>query len=469
MGPGNDAARVFRLEAWSPPMLLMRDKAIALIDGEHYLPVIAAALDKVREDYDLLGAVFIGGTEKIADDADLSMLNCQIEKDDDPIKALTTALEKFSPELVIDLSDEPIVGYKERFELVSLVLLKGISYLGPDFRFDPPTFHDIAKKPSFAIIGTGKRIGKTAVSAFACRELKSAGLKPCVVAMGRGGPSEPEIILGDKIEIDSEYLLRVSRSGKHAASDYFEDALLSRIPTVGCRRCGGGMAGKPYISNVERGAELANDLDSNIVIFEGSGASLPPIRVDARVVVCGVNQPIEYIIGYLGRYRLLISDLVVLTNCEKDIASAEDLASITEKIRQVKPGLKVVQSVFRPKPTRDISNEKVFFTTTAPAWVSKRLTDFLEENYQCEVIGVSHHLSNRKKLKEDIEEKMGKFTLVLTELKAAAVDVSTEIAAELGIDVTYCDNIPITIGGDGDLVDALISIADISRERFRVN
>ncbi len=443
-----------------------RDKVIALIDGEHYLPVIAAALDKVREDHDLLGAVFIGGTEKITDDADLSMLNCHIEKDDDPFRALENALEKFEPELVIDLSDEPIVGYQERFELISQVLLKGISYMGPDFRFEPPTFHDIAKKPSFAIIGTGKRIGKTAVSAFACRELKTAGLKPCVVAMGRGGPSEPEIILGDKIEIDSEYLLEISRSGKHAASDYFEDALLSRIPTVGCRRCGGGMAGKPYISNVERGAELANDLDSNIVIFEGSGASLPPIYVDARVVICGVNQPIEYIVGYLGRYRLLISDLVVLTNCEEDVATAQELESITEKIRQIKPGLKIVQTVFRPKPTMDISNEKVFFTTTAPAWVSKRLVDFLEENYKCEVVGVSHHLSNRKKLREDIEEKMGKFTLVLTELKAAAVDVSTEVTVELGIKVAYCDNIPVTVGGDGELVDALVSIADLSNERF---
>jgi len=443
-----------------------RDKVIALIDGEHYLPVIAAALDKVREDHDLLGAVFIGGTEKITDDADLSMLNCHIEKDDDPFRALENALEKFDPELVIDLSDEPIVGYQERFELISQVLLKGISYMGPDFRFEPPTFHDIAKKPSFAIIGTGKRIGKTAVSAFTCRELKTAGLKPCVVAMGRGGPSEPEIILGDKIEIDSEYLLEISRSGKHAASDYFEDALLSRIPTVGCRRCGGGMAGKPYISNVERGAELANGLDSNIVIFEGSGASLPPIYVDARVVICGVNQPIEYIVGYLGRYRLLISDLVVLTNCEEDVATTQELESITEKIRQIKPGLKIVQTVFRPKPTMDISNEKVFFTTTAPAWVSKRLVDFLEENYKCEVVGVSHHLSNRKKLREDIEEKMGKFTLVLTELKAAAVDVSTEVTAELGIKVAYCDNIPVTVGGDGELVDALVSIADLSKERF---
>lgn len=444
----------------------MRDKVVALIDGEHYLPVTAAALEKIREEHDLLGAVFIGGTEKITKDSDLSILGCQIEKDDDPIKALTVALERFSPDTVIDLSDEPVVGYEERFELISHVLLKEISYVGPDFRFDPPTFHDIAKKPSFAIIGTGKRIGKTAVSAFACRELKSAGHKPSVVAMGRGGPSEPEIILGDKIEIDSEYLLKVSRSGKHAASDYFEDALLSRIPTVGCRRCGGGMAGKPFISNVERGAELANDLDSNIVIFEGSGASLPPIRVDARVVICGVNQPIEYIVGYLGRYRLLISDLVVLTNCEEDVVSTSDLESITKKIKRIKPELKVVQTVFRPKPTMDISNEKVFFTTTAPSWVSKRLVDHLEENYKCEVVGISLHLSDRKRLKEEIKEKMGEFTVVLTELKAAAVDVSTEVAAELGIKVVYCDNIPVTVGGDDELVDALISIADSSKERF---
>ena len=38
-----------------------------------------------------------------------------------------------------------------------------------------------------------------------------------------------------------------SEKGVHAASDHWEDALMSRILTIGCRRCGGGMLAK-YLS-----------------------------------------------------------------------------------------------------------------------------------------------------------------------------------------------------------------------------
>ena len=41
-------------------------------------------------------------------------------------------------------------------------------------------------------------------------------------------------------------LLAVSRRGLHAASDYFEDAVLAGVMTIGCRRCGGGMAGAAF-------------------------------------------------------------------------------------------------------------------------------------------------------------------------------------------------------------------------------
>jgi cyclic 2,3-diphosphoglycerate synthetase len=39
------------------------------------------------------------------------------------------------------------------------------------------------------VFGTGKRIGKTAVSGYLARWLRDRGLPPVVVAMGRGGRS----------------------------------------------------------------------------------------------------------------------------------------------------------------------------------------------------------------------------------------------------------------------------------------
>ena len=65
-------------------------------------------------------------------------------------------------------------------------------YEGADFRFDPPRFEPIGL-PSLAVIGTGKRVGKTAVTGHVARML-ARDRRVVVVAMGRGGPAEPEVV-----------------------------------------------------------------------------------------------------------------------------------------------------------------------------------------------------------------------------------------------------------------------------------
>ena len=62
-----------------------------------------------------------------------------------------------------------------------------------------------------------------------------------------------------KLEINAEFLLEQSEKGVHAASDHWEDALMSRILTIGCRRCGGGMSGEVFLTNMKKGAKLANE------------------------------------------------------------------------------------------------------------------------------------------------------------------------------------------------------------------
>ena len=49
------------------------------------------------------------------------------------------------------------------------------------------------------------------------------------------------------------------------------------------------------------------------MIFDGSGAAIPPVEVDARVLVTSSAQPVEVVTGYLNAYRILISDLVLVT------------------------------------------------------------------------------------------------------------------------------------------------------------
>ena len=111
------------------------------------------------------------------------------------------------------------------------------------------------------------------------------------------------------------------------------------------------MAGEPFVSNVAEGAALAEALNPGLVIFEGSGAAVPPVGTDARLLVAGAHQPLEYVAGYLGTYRVLTSDALVLTMAEEPMATREKVEAIIQAARDIKiePTM-VVPVVFRPRP-----------------------------------------------------------------------------------------------------------------------
>jgi cyclic 2,3-diphosphoglycerate synthase len=428
-------------------------RALFLIDGEHYPPVVLDAMQSVRESLGAEGvaAAFLGGTEKLKEGTDYGV---PLVADKDPVSAVAAALSGYAVDVVVDLSDEPVVGYRERMRVASLALSAGARYLGSDFELRPPEFHRVSTKPALAVIGTGKRVGKTAVSGYLARLLAREGFDPGVVSMGRGGPPRPEVIEGHKLEVGSAYLLEALERGSHAASDYYETAALSRVTTVGCRRCGGGLAGEPFVSNVLEGAEIANGLDTGVTVFDGSGAAVPPVEVEKRVLVAGAHQDPEYITGFLGAYRLMISDLLLLTMSEEPMADEEKVRDIMEGVREVKPNLAVIPAVFRPRPVGEIGGMRVAYVSTAPPAVLEKLARHLEERYGCEVVAASGSLSDRKRLTKDLDGMSG-VEAYLTEIKAAAVDVVTRRGSEEGKPVVYCDNDPV---GDG-LDEALLRLA----------
>ncbi len=451
------------------------NKMLCLVDGEHYLPVTKEAIDTLNklEHIDIVAAVFIGGTEKLRDDSEESYseklgVPVQFAKDKDiPYDLIVEMIREFDVDTVMDLSDEPILDYPKRFRIACKVLNEGVIYEGPDFRFEPTSQYEIMEKPSITILGTGKRIGKTAVSGFVSRLIDKNGYEPCVIAMGRGGPEEPEIVHGEELEITAEYLLEQSEKGVHAASDHWEDALMSRILTIGCRRCGGGMAGEVFLTNMKQGAKLANKVDSKFAIFEGSGAAIPPIKTDKKIALIGANQPIENLTTYFGPYRVGLGDLVILTMCEEPMADADKIKKIEEFVAEVNPDATVISTVFRPKPLGNLAGKKVLFATTAPESVKDKLVDYLEENYDCEVIGTTAHLSNRPLLRQDMEKYIDKADVMLTELKAAAVDVASKDAISHGLEVVYCDNVPVEIDDTyPDLGESVIKLVDSAIEEF---
>jgi len=457
----------------------MSRRAVALIDGEHYPPVVVDALRQAGDRFEFCAALFLGGTEKIKA-GDLAgeaqeIYGLPVMFDRDHCRGLARIIEEYRPEVVVDLSDEPVLGYKQRFRLISEALARGVGYEGPDFHFSPTSSARLCASPSLSIIGTGKRVGKTAVSGYVARVLQGivagrvGGPTVVVVAMGRGGPARPEVIDGASIGLTVSDLLAWSRQGRHAASDHFEDALLSRVTTVGCRRCGGGMAGEPFSSNVAEGVALANGLGPGLIVLEGSGAALPPVGSDARLLVAGAHQPIGSVAGYLGTYRLLVSDAVVLTMAEEPLASAEKVRALTTAIRQVNSGMQVVPVVFRPRPLEDVRGRRVAFFTTAPAAQQGMLRSYLEERWGCTVEHLSVHLADRSALRADFASPgMSRVEVVLTEIKAAAIDVVAEESEARGLPVVAVDNVPEEVAPErlGRLAELTEELADMARERF---
>ena len=417
-------------------------RALAIIDGEHYAPVVRDALAALP--YDFVAVWLAGGTEKLRGGEDYGV---------PVVDELEPAIAELEPEVVVDLSDEPVLGPRERFRVASRVLALELPYVGPDFRFDPPELAPFPL-PSLSVVGTGKRVGKTAVTGHLAR-LLALERDVIVVAMGRGGPPEPEVA---EVRPTLERLLELSREGRHAASDYLETAALAGVVTIGCRRCGGGLAGAPGESNLLAGAALAAEREPDLVVFDGSGASIPPVETSARVLVTSAAQPVEVAAGYLNAYRILVSDLVVLTGAEEGSGHEE----LEHAIRGVKD-VPVVPTVLRPRPSEPIPGRRVAYFSTAPAEAHETLARHLSEEHGAEVVLVSGNLARRSALREDVAGADADVFLV--EIKAAAIDVVAEAAVERGAEVVFADNQVVPVGVF-DLDTELIRLADsaIARE-----
>jgi cyclic 2,3-diphosphoglycerate synthetase len=436
-------------------------RVIALIDGEHYPPVVRAALAELAGVHDVLAAVFAGGTEKVGAEEDYGV---PVVRRADVGAALAEAIEAYCPDVVIDLSDEPVVTTADRFRLASVTLARGVTYLGADFQFDPVAIEAETATPTLAIVGTGKRVGKTAVCAHVARLLRAHGTRPVVLAMGRGGPAVPEVIRGDEVALTTADLLRLAERGVHAASDSYEDAVVSRVATVGCRRCGGGMAGSAFFSNVAEGAALADGLGFDIVLLEGSGAAVPPVVADASVLVVGAARGLGYVTDYFGPLRLATADAFVIAGADPELVSDSEVARLLHSVVEARPDAPVSVVKFRPRPIGPVEGRRVFFATTAPPELVPALSRHLEEEHGCVVVASSSCLSDRARLTSDLEQAAGKFDTLLTEIKAAAIDVVAAAGERAGVPTVFLDNVPVTAAGD-DLDASALAVAELAALR----
>lgn len=400
---------------------------VALIDGEHHPSVVRDALDRLERERGLAGVVFCGGEEKtgpavLAAAADHYGRDVSTGGPEAALRALAAP-----GRAVVDLADEPILTPARKLELAALALHLGMRYESPGLVVDPPPYASVEfDGPKLAVIATGKRTGKTAVAGHWARILRDRGARPVIVSMGRGGPPEPQLA---RAGTGLDDLLAIADAGRHAASDYLEDAVLAGVDAVGCRRVGGGLAGEPWSSNVAEGAALAAAQDPGSIVFEGSGSCIPPVTVDRTVCIAGGA---EAAVRELGAYRLMRADLVL-------VAAALDAGAVAEVERFA--GGPAVRFELRPEPAEELPADArvALFTTAAGPW----------EGLDPAV--ASTNLARRSVLGEDLDRaRAERCDVYLTELKAAAIDTVAAAARREGARVVFVRNRPVGVGADLD-------------------
>jgi cyclic 2,3-diphosphoglycerate synthase len=408
---------------------------VALIDGEHHPSVVRDALDVLERERGLAGVVFCGGEEK----AGRAVLDAAAEHYGRPVETggPEAALRSFAApgRSVVDLADEPVLTPPRKLELASLALHLGMRYEAPGMVLDPPPYRTVDfSGPKLAVIATGKRTGKTAVAGHWARLLRDRGARPVIVSMGRGGPPEPQLA---RAGTGLDELLAIAEAGRHAASDYLEDAVLAGVDSIGCRRVGGGLAGEPHDSNVADGAALAAAQDPGAIVFEGSGSCIPPVVVDRTACIVG---SVGAAVRELGPYRLMRSDLVL---------AAASLGQ--DELREIERfgGGRTVRFELRPEPVEPLpaAARVALFTTAVGPW------DGLD------AVVASANLARRSLLDADVERARAEgCDVYLTELKAAAIDTVAMHARREGARVVFVRNRPV--GLDADLDAELLRLHD---------
>ncbi|MWA08228.1 2,3-diphosphoglycerate synthetase [Streptomyces sp. BA2] len=408
-------------------------------------------------------ALLAGGREKLGQRR--LEVGVPVETPEDAEAGLAEALSRTGAGTVFDLSDAPVLSNARRCRMASIALWQRATYRGADFTFTPPPRPPVGGVPSVAVLGMGKRMGKTALTGHAARVWRDSGLSPVVVAMGRGGPSEPQV-LGRGSELTPRVLLDWVARGRHAASDYVEGALFAGVPTVGTWRAGGGLAGATCFDDYRRALERALELAPGLLVLESSGCAVPPARTDAGLLVVGAETSPADLFGYFGLYRTLLADLIVLTKCEHD-ADRQHLAALETIVRETPSPPEVIRTVFRPRPLDGVAGKRVWFATTADPRYGPVLRQHLEDAHGAEVTGLSHALADRDRLRVDLDTQAARGAEVLAvELKAAAVDVVTQCATERDVEVVYVENRPVA--PDGAAVDApFLALSESALTRYR--
>jgi cyclic 2,3-diphosphoglycerate synthetase len=144
----------------------------------------------------------------------------------------------------------------------------------------------------------------------------------------------------------------------------------------------------------------------------------------------------------------LRADLAVVTMAGSPGLGSDNGAQLLAHLQRSLGDAWVVVTDFLPTPLADVAGRRAFFATTAPIGVAERQVDHLEATHGVEIVGWSARLADRAGLATDLGNA-NDYEVLLTELKAAAVDVACAHAVSRGLDVVFVDNRAVVVDGDG--------------------
>jgi cyclic 2,3-diphosphoglycerate synthetase len=149
------------------------------------------------------------------------------------------------------------------------------------------------------------------------------------------------------------------------------------------------------------------------------------------------------------------------------VPGSENLSHLTAHLRRALGDARVMVTDFIPVPLADVRGRDAFFATTAPSAVAARQVAHLERAHGVRVVASSARLADRAGLAEDLEAA-GSYDVLLTELKAAAVDVASRHAVDRGADVVFVDNRVEVIDGVTDLGTPFEDVIELAIARGTV-
>ena len=391
----------------------------------------------------MVAAAFIGGTEKV--DLDRRRRGLRRAGRDAAYAAdgaLAAALERFAPDVVVDLSDEPVLSSADRFRLaVDRARARRRRTAAPTSRFTPPRArcHDAHAGARHHRDRQARRqdgdLGRTSRGSS-----RRAGRDVVVLAMGRGGPGRARAHPRRRGRADHRRPARArARRASTPSSDNYEDAVMSRVTTVGCRRCGGGHGGRDVLQQRARGrARSPTRSARSCSSLEGSGAAIPPVARDAtRARRRRRRRGEAYVRDYFGPYRLARADLVVIAarrGAHRDRRPTVE-AIRERRSRELRPDLPVRRrrrSGPRPLEPVDGTARLLRDDGARPAVAADARRAPGGASTAARSSASSAHLSNRAALRADLAAAAGRFDVLLTELKAAAIDVVAAAGDEVG-------------------------------------